>query len=162
MKRNNQLPNNHFKKTAKRIKTWFDQPANKLRRRKNREEKAKKMAPLPTDKLRPVVRCQSIRYNKKERLGRGFTPEECKAAGMDYQYAKTIGVAVDFRRRNMNQEAFDQNVQRLKEYQSKVTVYKNYKEARAAGAKQYRGTIMPLTKKNPEVQLVSAAEIKNY
>ena len=66
MKRNNALPNNHFKKTSKRIKTWFDQPANKERRRSIRLIKAKKIFPMPLEKLRPIVRCPTIRYNKKE------------------------------------------------------------------------------------------------
>merc|ERR1712126_175571 len=139
MKRNNALPNNHFKKTAKQIKTWFNQPARKETRRLRRAEKGRTEYPMPTKKLLPIVQCQSIRHNRKERLGRGFTAEECKAAGLDFHYARTIGISVDLRRRNMNQEFFDRNVERLKTYQSKMTIYETLKEAKDAKAVQHKG-----------------------
>lgn len=41
--------------------------------------KAKSVFPRPTaGKLRPLVHCQTIKYNMKQRLGRGFTLEELK------------------------------------------------------------------------------------
>ncbi|EDQ31022.1 ribosomal protein L13E [Enterocytozoon bieneusi H348] len=160
MKRNNALPNNHFKKTSKRIKTWFDQPANKERRRSIRLIKAKKIFPMPLEKLRPIVRCPTIRYNKKERLGRGFTPEECKAAGLNHIYARTIGISIDLKRRNMNQETFDQNVQRLIEYQSKIKIFKTKSEAK--GAIQHMKHIMPIVKNEPIVEVMNSNDIINY
>lgn len=40
------------------------------------------MFPRPTaGKLRPLVHCQTIKYNMKQRLGRGFTLEELKVRG---------------------------------------------------------------------------------
>ena len=50
--------------------------------------------------FRPVVRCQTVKYNMRVRAGKGFTFEELKAAGINRREARTIGVAVDFRRRN--------------------------------------------------------------
>ena len=45
-----------------------------------RAEKAKKIFPRPTaGPLRPIVHGQTIKYNLKKRLGRGFTFEELKA-----------------------------------------------------------------------------------
>lgn len=45
---NQMLGNAHFRKHwHKRIKTWFDQPARKLRRRQNRQAKAVEIAPRP-------------------------------------------------------------------------------------------------------------------
>ena len=38
-------------------------------------------------------------YNVKQRAGRGFTLEEVKAAGLSKKFARTIGIAVDHRRR---------------------------------------------------------------
>ena len=39
-KHNNQTFNSHFRKHwIRNVKTWFDQPANKLRRRINRQNK---------------------------------------------------------------------------------------------------------------------------
>ncbi|GFH33502.1 60S ribosomal protein L13, partial [Haematococcus lacustris] len=78
VRHNNVVPNGHFhKKWQFMVKTWFNQPARKLRRRKARAEKAKSVFPRPVaGVLKPVVRCQTIKYNTKQRLGRGFTLEE--------------------------------------------------------------------------------------
>jgi large subunit ribosomal protein L13e len=43
-KRNNVIPNGHFHKDWQRyVKTWFNQPARKIRRRQNRIAKAAKV-----------------------------------------------------------------------------------------------------------------------
>ena len=44
-------------------------------------------------------------------------------AGLNKHQAKTIGIAVDYRRRNRSVESLQQNVQRLKEYRSKLIVF---------------------------------------
>lgn len=99
------IPNAHFHKHwQRRIKTWFDQPSRKLRRRKARVAKAAKVAPRPTSLLRPIVRCPTIRYNKKVRAGRGFTLEELKGAGLTKYEARSTGIAVDYRRVNRSME----------------------------------------------------------
>merc|ERR1739842_191202 len=87
------------------VKTWFNQPARKIRRRQNRIAKAAKVAPRPIGKLRPVVSCPTYKYNLKQRAGRGFTLEEIKAAGLSKKFARTIGIAVDHRRRNKSVES---------------------------------------------------------
>lgn len=117
---------------------------------------------MPTEKLRPVVRCPTIRHNKKVRLGRGFTAEECAAAGVEYKYARTVGVAVDLRRKNNNAEAFNANVERLKEYLGKITIYRSFKEAKLAGAKQHTGVVMPILRGVPKVSTVSASEVASF
>ena len=82
-KRNQMVPNGHFHKDWDRyVKTWFNQPARKERRRRARVAKAAKIAPRPLKTLRPVVRCPTFKYNLKQRLGRGFTLDEVKAAGI--------------------------------------------------------------------------------
>lgn len=82
-KRNQMIPNAHFHKDWDRyVKTWFNQPARKDRRRKARAAKAARVAPRPVKTLRPVVRCPTFKYNIKDRRGRGFTLEELKAAGI--------------------------------------------------------------------------------
>lgn len=44
-----------------------------------RAEKARALFPRPTaGALRPVVRGQTIKYNMKQKLGRGFSLEELK------------------------------------------------------------------------------------
>jgi len=80
VKHNNVLPNAHFhKKWQDHVKTWFNQPARKLRRSINRKKKAARIAPRPVaGPLRPAVRCQTLKYNSRLRYGRGFTLEELK------------------------------------------------------------------------------------
>ena len=91
---------------ACRVKTWFNQAGRKKSRRIAREKKAKAIFPRPTaGALRPVVRPPTQRYNFKTRLGRGFTLEELKAAGIPKKLAPTIGIAVDHRRRNRSEES---------------------------------------------------------
>merc|ERR1712234_14890 len=80
-------------------------------------------APRPTSNLRPVVACPTLKYNIKQRAGRGFTLEEVKAAGLSKSQARTIGIAVDHRRRNKSIESLQLNSQRLKEYQSKLILF---------------------------------------
>ena len=87
---------------------------------------------------------QTVKYNMKKRLGRGFSLEELKAAGVPRQLAPTIGVSVDHRRKNRSAEGFERNVQRLKEYLSNLIVFpKNAKkpkgEAGLAGARAGAG-----------------------
>ncbi|KAJ2796531.1 60S ribosomal protein L13 [Coemansia helicoidea] len=120
---NKQLPNVHLRKEWDlRVRTWFNQPGRKLRRRRARVAKAAKIAPRPVELLRPAVHCPTTKYNRKVRVGRGFTLEELKGAGLSAKYAATVGIAVDYRRRNRSEESLGLNVQRLKAYQSKLIV----------------------------------------
>ena len=74
------IPNAHFRKHwQQRVKTWFNQPGQKKKRRVKRLRKAAAVAPRPADgSLRPVVRCPTARYNIRTRLGRGFSLDELK------------------------------------------------------------------------------------
>ncbi|KAI9828204.1 MAG: 60S ribosomal protein L13 [Phylliscum demangeonii] len=113
-----------FRKDWQRyVRCHFDQPGRKHRRRQARLEKAAKVAPRPVDKLRPIVRCPTIKYNRRVRAGRGFTLEELKEAGIPKKLAPTIGIAVDPRRRNHSEESLKTNVARLKSYQARLIVF---------------------------------------
>lgn len=93
-------------------------------RRSARAEKAKKIAPRPVaGALRPVVRPGGRKYNTRVRAGRGFTLEELKGAGLNPQFARSIGVAVDHRRKNRSEPGFVDNVQRLKQYRARVVLF---------------------------------------
>lgn len=125
VKHNNVIPNQHFHKDwARRVKTWFSQPIQKKLRRDKRKIKAAQNAPRPSSgALRPLVHCPTQKYNAKIRLGRGFTLDELKAAGINRQFAQTIGIAVDHRRTNKCEESLALNVERLKAYKSRLIIF---------------------------------------
>merc|ERR1712072_1171389 len=124
MKHNNMIANEHFRKYWQRyVKTWFDQPAKKKARRLARAKKAATVAPRPVaGALRSVVHPPTQRYNSKVRIGRGFSLAEIKAAGLGKREAQSLGIAVDHRR-NKSIEGQEANVQRLREYRSKLVVF---------------------------------------
>jgi len=156
MKHNNIIPNAHFKKLWQRyVRTWFDQPSQKSRRRDAREARAKRIAPRPVEMLRPAVRGQTVKYNRKLRAGRGFSLAELREAKISAAAARGVGISVDFRRRNKSEEALQKNVQRLKLYKSKLIVFPRNptsqrskkgdatKEEQKA-AKQHSGAVLPI------------------
>ena len=119
------LPNVHLNKDwQEKVRTFFNQPAKKLKRRKTRAAKAKRIGPNPTHLLRPVVRGQTRRYNNKQKLGRGFTLNELKQAGIHgVNYARSLGVVIDRRRKDTNAETQKLNADRIKEYLNKMILY---------------------------------------
>lgn len=135
------------------IKTWFNQPARKIRRRQARVLKAQKLFPRPVDALRPVVTCCSLRYNLNRRAGKGFTPAELQAAGLSMDAARRLGISVDKRRVNKSQESIDRNVARLQEYQSKVTVFaKGTPKEEIKKAVQFKGAVMPVARSQAAIE----------
>merc|ERR1711972_111114 len=110
---------------------------------------------------RPVVRCPTYKYNTKLRMGRGFTLEELKTAGIPRKYAATIGLSVDHRRKNRGTESLQTNVQRLKEYKSKLIIFPKKASAPKAGDSdpselavptQLQGKIMPIVASKPSIK----------
>ncbi|KAK1379496.1 Large subunit ribosomal protein L13e [Heracleum sosnowskyi] len=107
MKHNNVIPNGHFKKHWQNyIKTWFNQPARKTRRRNARQKKAVKTFPRPTaGPLRPIVHDQTLKYNMKVRVGRGFSLEELKpgfeAFVLDFHIRKNVNSSPDDRKKRL-------------------------------------------------------------
>ncbi|CAG2188623.1 RP-L13e [Mytilus edulis] len=95
-----------------------------------------------------------IKYNTKLRSGKGFTLEELKNAGINKRQALSIGIAVDYRRKNKSIESLQQNAQRLKEYKSKLILFPKKMSRPRKGdataeeikmAKQLKGAVMPIT-----------------
>ncbi|EIE21940.1 ribosomal protein L13e [Coccomyxa subellipsoidea C-169] len=162
VKHNNVIPNQHFKKhwhggkngKGSYVRTWFNQPARKHRRATARIEKAKKVFPRPAaGPLRPIVHGQTIKYNLKKRLGRGFTLEELKEAGIAVKLAPTIGIAVDHRRHNRSLESLQENAARLKAYKAKLVIFPTRSNMPKSGdstaeelkvAQQHKGPLLPL------------------
>ena len=154
VKHNNVVPNVHLHKDwANRVRTWFNQPGRKQTRRRNRATKAAAVFPRPLQKLRPVVQCPTVRYNAKQRLGRGFTLAELKAVSITPVYAQSVGISVDYRRVNRSEESFNRNVARLTEYKNKLIVFpRNSKKPKSTDASaeelekatQQRGVLLPI------------------
>ncbi|PYH97470.1 ribosomal protein L13e [Aspergillus ellipticus CBS 707.79] len=124
IKHNNQILNQHFHKDwQRRVRVHFDQPGRKHRRREARLAKAAAVAPRPVDKLRPVVHCPTVKYNRRVRAGRGFTLAELKEAGIPKKLARTVGIAVDHRRVNYSKESLVANVARLQDYKARLILF---------------------------------------
>jgi len=169
-KRNDKIPKNHFKKKWElRVKTWFDQPAQKRIRKEKRLAKAAAIFPRPTSgHVRPVVRPPTRKYNYKVKLGRGFTIEELKAAGVNPKQALSIGIAVDKRRTNKSEGAFNLNVQRLKTYKSKLVLFPHTKKEKAAAnaeelknATQFSGAIQPAKQRKFTIESIPKSEVNS-
>ena len=173
-KGNNMIPNVHLHKDWQRyVRTWFNQPARKKRRSTRRIKKALTIAPRPVaGALRPVIRCPSIKYNTRVRVGRGFTLQELKLAGVGKNEARTIGISVDPRRRNRSVEGLQQNVQRLKEYRSKLILFPkkagkpkkgDSSEEEVKMATQLTGEVMPIVNiQKPEKARAITEEMRSY
>uniref|UniRef100_A0AC34QLV9 60S ribosomal protein L13 n=1 Tax=Panagrolaimus sp. JU765 TaxID=591449 RepID=A0AC34QLV9_9BILA len=171
---NHMIQSVHLRKHwQRRVRTWFNQPARKLRRRNARVAKAKAIAPRPAGGLlRPAVRCATNKYNTKVRLGRGFTLQELKAAGVSVVEARTFGIAVDFRRTNLSVESLEQNVRRLKEYKARLIVFPKKAGKPRKGdataeeiklASQLRGRILPVIKEvAPVTEMVLTDALKKF
>ncbi|KAM0837541.1 hypothetical protein ACQ4PT_061573 [Festuca glaucescens] len=157
VKHNNVIPSGNCKKDWQSyVKTWLNQPARKQKRRIARQKKAVKIFPRPTSgPVRPIVQCQTLKYNMKARAGRGFTLEELKAAGIPKKLAPTIGISVDHRRKNKSLEGMQSNVARLKTYKAKLVIFpRRARKVKAgdstpeelANAIQVQGDYMPITR----------------
>ena len=126
VKHNNVIPNVHLRKHWERgvgAKTHFNQPAQKVKRNKNRIEKARRAFPRPANSLRPIVSQTTRKYAGKLRYGRGFTLAELKAAKIPVNFARTVGISVDHRRTSSSVEQLQMNVDRLNTYKSKLILF---------------------------------------
>jgi len=183
--KNNVVPNVHCHKDWQRfIKTHFDQPKKARRRALIRRRKASTKAPRPLRKLRPVVNCPTLRYNMRLRQGRGFSLLELKRAKLKPMYARTIGIAVDSRRRNKSSEGVNRNVKRLKSYMQRLVLFPVKPKANAVKKdkqklvqyltaletakdrlskfRRYHSSPMPVPHPTPRVQVVNVNEVPKY
>lgn len=126
VKHNNKISNGHFRKHWQSfVKTWFDQPANKKRRRIERlsKEKISFFDSSIINKFRPLVHCPTHMHNMKIRFGRGFSLNEITKAKIGKGYSNSIGINIDKRRRKNN--LFENyNIKRLNEYLEKIVILK--------------------------------------
>lgn len=168
VKHNNVIPNIHCHKKylassrgPLKVKLALNQASKKKTRRLARAKKAAAIAPAPLQKLRPIVHCPTQKYSAKTKLGKGFTLDELKAAGLAPKYAQTIGIAVDFRRTNKSQESFDLNVARLTSYKSNLVILKKGQDA--SGLVQLKGAVQPIDYSKPALEMQEITdEMKSY
>ncbi|XP_050010175.1 60S ribosomal protein L13-like [Alexandromys fortis] len=166
--RNGMILKPHFHKDwQRRVDTWFNQPARKIRRRKARQAKARRIAPRPASgPIRPIVRCPTVCYHTKVR---GFSLEELRVAGIHKKVARTIGISADPRRRNKSTESLQANV---KEYRSKLILFPRKPSAPKKGdssaeelklATQLTGPVMPIRNvyKKEKARVITEEE-KNF
>lgn len=73
--------------------------------------------------MRPVVQSMTRKYAGKQRLRRGFTLAEVRAAKLSPAFARSVGIAVDHRRKNKSEELQALNVARLNAYKSKLILF---------------------------------------
>ena len=181
VKHNNVVPNIHCHKKycessrgPLKVRLTLNQAGKKKSRRLARAAKAAAIAPRPLKLLRPAVHCPTQRYSAKVRLGKGFTMEELKAAGLTARYARTVGIAVDHRRTNKSAESLAANVARLEEYKSKLIVFPKKRLSKVKNgdssaeeckaATQFKGTVLPLAKASNEIVMadVPSQEVSAY
>jgi len=113
------------------------------------------------------VHGQTVKYNMKRRVGRGFTLEELKEAGIPAKLAPTIGIAVDHRRRNRSLEGLQENVNRLKAFKANLVVFPRRANKPKAGdasaeelktAVQLKGAVLPISKAKPAVEKIAITD----
>ena len=63
------------------------------------------------------------RYSSKVRYGKGFSLQELSKAKISPAFARSVGIAVDQRRHDPNEETLQLNVQRLESYKSKLILF---------------------------------------
>jgi large subunit ribosomal protein L13e len=168
VKHNNVIPNIHCNKKYMessrgplKVKLSLNQASKKKSRRLARATKAAALAPAPIKKLRPVVHCPTQKYSAKTRLGKGFTLEELKAAGLNAKYARTIGIAVDHRRQNKSNESLELNTDRLKTYLASLVVIKKGEDA--SSHTQLKGTVQPIDYSKPALEMQDlTGEMKDF
>jgi large subunit ribosomal protein L13e len=164
VKHNNFVPNIHCKKKwlqssrgPLKVKLHLQQATQKKARRIKRATKREALAPTPLEKLHPIVHCPTQKYSSKTRLGRGFTLEELKAVKLNAAYAQTIGIAIDWRRRNHSEDVMTTNVARLEEYLSNLVVLKKKDDVIPDGIVT-KGTIQPMKKPEPTIEMMDVTD----
>lgn len=116
--------------------------------------------------MRPAVRGQTNKYNGKLKLGRGFTLRELREAGiLSVNYARSIGIAIDARRKDTSNETLKLNAGRIKEYLNRIVLHPKKKGKYAknpivkeATAEQLAGPDAKFQNTHPHVIALPKAE----
>uniref|UniRef100_H2ZTW7 Large ribosomal subunit protein eL13 n=1 Tax=Latimeria chalumnae TaxID=7897 RepID=H2ZTW7_LATCH len=153
----------------------FYTKSNKISERKACQAKAHLITSCPVaGLLYPIIRYPTVRYHTKVRAGKSFLSLTFpgQAAGINKKVAHTIVIAVDPRHCNRSTESLQANVQRLKEYCSKLILFPRKASAPKKGdssaeemkmATQLAGLVMSIrnTYKKEKARVISEDE-KNF
>ncbi|AEA39114.1 60S ribosomal protein L13 (nucleomorph) [Cryptomonas paramecium] len=102
------------------VKTWFNQPLQKKKRKNSRIHKEKKrLVDNAPNYIKPLVHCSGPRHNTRIKFGRGFSVNEIKKANIPINYSNSLGIKIDKRRKTSNSLTL-YNIRRLKDYKSKI------------------------------------------
>lgn len=105
---------------------------------------------------------------ENSRMSHTVYPHTHQAAGIPKRFAKSIGIAVDYRRKNRSLESLQENTARLKAYKANLVLFPRKGGKPAAGEAseeelkavvQHTGPIMPAVAATPELELVPAASL---
>eukprot|EP01068_Selenidium_serpulae_P009126 Selendium_serpulae@DN5153_c0_g1_i2.p1 len=151
---------NHAIPYTRKFKKWwqrytkvnFNASLRKNARRAAKKEAIAENGPRPVGMLRPIVHRPSFRFNMQTKCGKGFTTEELKGAGISKKVARTVGIAVDHRRRNKSVESLNLNTQRLQEYLGKLVIFPKKTKA--------RGGLGGLPRDTPRTMLANAQSVR--
>ena len=141
------------RKGPRLVRTWFNQPGRQLRRHNKRIKRAERLFPRPAKALRPIVQCCTVDHNMKTRLGRGFSLKEIEAINLTVCRARQIGIAVDKRRKNKTQQGLDRNIERLKEYMSRLVIFKKGESKEEIAKYIQVKQPLPLVKTQPVIEI---------
>ena len=108
--------------------------------------------------MRPVVHCPTAKYNRRIRLGRGFTKEELAAAGFETSRARFLGIAVDKFRVHTKDAIKHQNIDRLKAYKEKLVRIK--KDEKIEGVAQPGLFALPKADQEIKWRVITAEDKK--
>lgn len=105
VKHRNTTDSGHFRKSwQKKVKTSFDAPFKKIKRRIQRKNNQKKS---PITYLRPIVRCPTKIHNIKVKFGRGFSYNDLRRSFIGTPKLSSSGIVLDKRRRTSKHSPID-------------------------------------------------------
>jgi large subunit ribosomal protein L13e len=72
--------------------------------------------------IKPIITAQT----GKRRLGKGFSPDEVREAGLDAGSARKLGIPIDWKRKSSHEE----NIESLKAHADKLPAAKSKKKSK--------------------------------
>lgn len=127
------------------MRTSFKKPRKKIRRCLIRVKQT-----CVVSCFLPIINKLTSNLTNGEKLGRGFTQAELKAAGIRCEIATSIGLALDHRRKNRNLVSLRRNTIRLISFTNRLfKSMSNFTRYNEAGLKtRYKENVNKITGRN--------------